>query len=827
MSSNVTIVVEIVDTNDEAPIFSESQYRVSVFEDTLNGSFILQVMARDDDTSEPNSLIRYQIQELDPGSGMDNLNIMVPFYINPTTGVVSLNGDLDFEMTQDIPFVVLATDLGSPPQTGSAEVIVFVNDTNDNSPMFIDAPYLITLPENTPTGTTALVISAFDADSGINGEITFSLLRASKFIVDTINSSAAAIILDESLDFENQTMFNFTLVATDNGSEQRSTEANIIVRLENVNDNPPEFDTAPYRFTVSESSQLNIQLTAFDLDGDSVTYILGPGFEEIFELNAISGVLISAEGFQFDFENQQQYSLVAYASDGVQNTSVMVIINITDENDNPPRFLQDEYTVTVLESIAVSSVVLQVNAIDEDTGTNAAITYNIVLGNIGNAFAVNPESGVIIVNSSLDFDQLPVEYNLTITAQNTAPPHHSDEAFVLITLTNVDDIAPMLSIDTTSVSVTENSDPVFIAPTLIISDADTQSAPISRCSITFDACPDRVGLDCVLDSNEHLILNESLLNGNLEFASFGPYPDNSSQILMINGNSSKEVYRGLLASLVYVNSAPEPRPGERDVQLQCFNGRFYSNILEIILDVRLIDEFCVEISSSITHVNYTEDMGNLDVGEIAAFVLTDPDRSPHNIVSRIQLTLQRLDGDYEYLSVTVPSGLDVADGTSSGSSPLTMESVDEAEPVTDTSYSLLISGEASIDTYTQVLRSLIYVNNRSEPSLGERYIIIMPIDDSLNCRSLQLRISVIPINDRPPELLFNTTQPLLYVEEFGAFDFAARVDLRIVDPDHNDLFPMERASILLDGVRDIGMENLSFDSSLRPSDILETYGKST
>lgn len=823
LSSSVTVIIEITDVNDNIPTFSESPYHISILESAVVGSFVFQITAQDDDISETNSMITYQIQSLDSGSAMDNLTLLVPFQIDPNSGVISLDGELDFEATQEITFTVVATDSGLPPQTGSVEVIVAVEDSNDNSPVFVDAPYSITVSEDEPVNITILVASAFDADSGSNGEITFSLSHTFQFSVASINHNTVTVILVSPLDYEIEPVINFTLTATDGGSEPQLAIEHVTVTVLNVNDNSPVFDSTLYQFSVPEGSRLEEQIAASDPDGDHITYTLGPEFESIFELNATSGVLRSVEGFQFDFESQQQYSGLAHAFDGMFNTSTTLVVDVIDENDNPPHFTRDIYTVSVPENTTTNTAVVIVAATDADSGSNAAITYNISSGNPAGVFSINPQTGVVSVANRLDFDLGPVSYNLTVVAQNTAPPYHSDQAYILITLTNIDDIAPVLTVNALLVDFIENSDPVHVAPTLAITDDDTQAAPITQCSVAFEACPDEAGPDCLLDAGEHLALNESLLTEGLEFTSFGPHPSNGSQHLVVSGNSLKQTYESILRSLLYVNLAPEPRPGKRVVIIQCFNGNFYSNELRIVVNVRLVDEFCVEISTTASYFNYTEGMGQLDIGELAAFDLVDFDHTPHNTVSGVRVTLERIDGDSEVLSVTTTSGLDFSESTGSGDLPFNMDVAGDAGIEF---YTLLMSGRANISSYMQVLRSLTYTNDHSEPSPGDRHLSITPLDDTLNCSSLQLLISVVPSNDNPPMLLLNTSQPLLYMEESGALDFAAQVDLQIMDTDHNDLFPMEGAIAVLDGVADAGMEQLNFSPHLLPSTVSMTGGRS-
>ena len=135
------------------------------------------------------------------------------------------------------------------------------------------------------------------------------------------------------------------------------------------------------------------------------------------------------------------------------------------------------------------------------------------------------------------------------------------------------------------------------------------------------------------------------------------------------------------------------------------------------------------------------------------------------------------------------------------------------------SLTLQITGPASIRIFTQVLQSLVYTNTHNEPSLGERRIVVTPVDGTLSCNSVNLTITVVPTNDNAPDLLLNVTNFVRYEEESGPVLFAVEAGLRIEDPDHNSVFGLEGANVTLEGVRDIGSEMVGYNGSLLPGSV--------
>ena len=815
LSSSVEVRITVQDLNDNPPIFDRGSYVSSVPENSPPNSNVLQVFANDTDISPSNSEITYQIemdsQESGIGSGgpitplTDNQD-SIPFEINPTTGVISTITSLDFETAPLYSFTVVAMDSGS--LASSANVTIDVTDINDNRPRFVvdgiivDSPlYQVELRENTTVSSTILTISASDADS--NTELQFSVNGSTFFQID---QTSGALFLAQSLDYDQETSHNFTVVVSDNGVPPLSSVAELVVSVTNVNDNPPVFVQDSYTFNVIENMQLSEQLVASDPDGDQVEYFISPGTG--FVVDSFTGQLTSAT--ELDFETQNEYSLVVGARDGVFESTVNVVITVLDANDLRPVFTEQSYSVAIRENTPMGTSFLQVEAQDGDTGSNADVVYSIESGNDNGTFSID-SSGNISVVRPLDFDlrTQPTAYLLTVAARNTEPPYFNSTATVSVTLIDENDLMPMLFLDQLNITFIENSDPLPIAAGIVVTDLDSDDHLILGCMVRLTR-PDVQCDSAVCD--EEITVNEALasqlgITVNSNFSG-------TEQVILMNGVLEEISYQSVLSTIMYINSVGEPEPGLRSVQIQCRDANFMSNNIPIMIDVELINEYCPEVRASTAVFTYVEESDVFQVGEAAQFIIDDLDRPPHDTLLGVTISLLDVaDVGFEFISIIDDQGLQVV--TSEGTEG-------SAALLDDSEIELRITGQASSEVYRQVLRSLVYVNNHSEPTLGERRIGIIPMDSVPDCNPLRITISVLPLNDNAPELTLTIRNTIRYEENTGLLAFAADSGLIVSDMDHDVV--IESATVVLNGALDGVEEMLGYNATLLPSTVNVTGG---
>ena len=174
--------------------------------------------------------------------------------VNPITGVLTLTSTLDYEQSSERKIEVY---IETKNEASSARVIVHVRDVNDCEPTFPESSYIDCVPESAPVGTTVLKLHASDGDSGLNGDIRYSL-DSEEFMIDAYTGVVTTAV---RLDFETKRVHSITVTAHDRGSPSRMGETQLLVNIVNINDNRPVFTSQEYSCTVWENAKPGSQLT--------------------------------------------------------------------------------------------------------------------------------------------------------------------------------------------------------------------------------------------------------------------------------------------------------------------------------------------------------------------------------------------------------------------------------------------------------------------------------------------------------------------------------------------------------------------------------------
>ena len=292
------------------------------------------------------------------------------FLIDYDTGVIIVARSLDREITSSYSVTVKAVDQGIPQLDSDPLVIeIEVLDVNDNTPAFLyPVPSDLNIPEDTLVATVVASFIATDNDTGINGEVFFTLIGSVLFEIDTITGEVrvAAALDRETMDF-----FQLTIIVSDRGTPSLTAQTLLDIQLTDVNDNSPVFDTSIVT-TVSiredtMTGQIVLHTSVSDIDtppNNFITFTLANS-------NPITGFTtfgVSQNGDLFvaindtDRELAPYYVLVIVASDSgvpVLTADLTVTITITDYNDNPPLFTQDTFSISISESTPVQNSIFR------------------------------------------------------------------------------------------------------------------------------------------------------------------------------------------------------------------------------------------------------------------------------------------------------------------------------------------------------------------------------------------------------------------------------------------------------------------------------------
>jgi protocadherin-16/23 len=166
LSAYTTVTIDLVDVNDNPPVFDNNRYDFRVNENGAPGSEVGTVIAKDADSGQ-NADIRYTFVASSPD-----------FNINSKSGKITTKNILDREVQELFSVTVVARDRGTPILSSSVDVRIVVNDINDNSPSFVrSGNYVVEVWENRPKGTTVIQVTAMDIDKGTNGKVSYYLRK--------------------------------------------------------------------------------------------------------------------------------------------------------------------------------------------------------------------------------------------------------------------------------------------------------------------------------------------------------------------------------------------------------------------------------------------------------------------------------------------------------------------------------------------------------------------------------------------------------------------------------------------------------------------------
>ncbi|XP_040325086.1 protocadherin gamma-B3-like, partial [Herpailurus yagouaroundi] len=243
-SCTTQIMVVVADANDNAPVFTQDIYRVSVPENLPVGSSVLRVMATDLDEGV-NAVITYTFINI--GRAVRQL-----FKLDSTTGELTTGGGLDFEERASYTIGVEAKDGGH--HTAHCKVQIDILDENDNTPEITLDSESKHILEDAELGTVVALIKTYDLDSGFNGEVFCQLKGKFPFKIVQDTKNTYKLVTDGALDREQTPEYNITITVTDRGRPALSSNRSVILNIADVNDNAPVFHQGSYVVHVAENN---------------------------------------------------------------------------------------------------------------------------------------------------------------------------------------------------------------------------------------------------------------------------------------------------------------------------------------------------------------------------------------------------------------------------------------------------------------------------------------------------------------------------------------------------------------------------------------------
>lgn len=430
LSSKTTLNIKIEDENDNAPIFETGPLFVLIPETAKAGSRIVQVKARDRDEQGPNSDIHYKIsastssghiaQSINTGNHNQFNNhqqqqqqqvVQAPalsevIRIDQTSGELFVVGQLQPSTTYNIS--VTATDSGG--LSAQTQVNVTVIDVNDHKPQFersaynfvvfegnyskgalklgtlratdddlsrnsqieylliTDPQYEASLPITNPAAQLASLLQSPKSNSQANNQQDSTIQQPAAFPI-SIDVHTGELFARGLIDREQRDAFIFKVMAIDMGEPPMNSTCEVVVKVKDINDEPPRFYTDPYLALVPENLEPGhkvTQIAAFDPDSGEngqVFYKLGEGHEGKFYIDGKDGTVWTLASLDYEQRNFYNITIIAYdrGSPSLHSTAKLWI-TVADMNDAVPNFAKAVYTLEVAENAKLGDTIFALNA---------------------------------------------------------------------------------------------------------------------------------------------------------------------------------------------------------------------------------------------------------------------------------------------------------------------------------------------------------------------------------------------------------------------------------------------------------------------------------
>ncbi|XP_023155048.2 cadherin-2-like [Amphiprion ocellaris] len=416
---------------------------------------------------DKNRMLRYSVTG--PGADQPPTGI---FIINPISGQLSVTKPLDREHISNFHLRAHAVDLNGNQVENPIDIVINVIDQNDNRPEFTHTIFNGSVPEGSKPGSFVMTVTAVDKDDPktANGMLRYKILsqnpQSPSSNMFTINNKTGDIItVAAGLDREKVTQYTLIIQATDmegNPTYGLSNTATTVIRITDVNDNPPEFTTDTFFGEVHEN-RVNVivaNLTVTDKDQPhtsawSAVYRIIAGdptgrFSIPTDPTTNEGLLTVVK--PVDFELTRSFMLTVEAENEVplargihppRQSTATVSVRILDINESP-EFSPNPKSIKLEEGLPAGSLLTTFTAQDPDRYMRQTIRYSKMY-DPANWLEIDPVNGRISTIAILDRESPYIKnnlYNVTFMASDTGIPPASGTGTLQMYLLDINDNAP-------------------------------------------------------------------------------------------------------------------------------------------------------------------------------------------------------------------------------------------------------------------------------------------------------------------------------------------------------------------------------------------------
>ncbi|XP_026214094.1 LOW QUALITY PROTEIN: cadherin-related tumor suppressor-like [Anabas testudineus] len=444
------VTIEVLDVNDNAPTFQNSNLEFEISESAALGSRFVLESAYDADVGG-NGLQNYVLTPNDNFVLKQHVNLDGSKYAE-----MVLQKALDREEQPHMSLKLSAVDGGNPQKSGTVNIDVHILDANDNAPVFNQSVYKAAVTENEVKGAYIVTVNASDVDSGLNGKVTYSFSKSKAGVTDLfdIDETTGRIYVAKTIDFEKDKKIEFRVEAKDQGGLTDSSKVEIEVI--DVNDNAPVITVMSFTSPISEDSPVGTTIGIInvkDLDSGEngqVRCAIDGNVPFKIKSNVRNYYAVMTDA-ALDRETLSECNITVIVSDAGSpslSTKKTFYLKVSDVNDNSPVFSQSSYSALIAENNYPGDSVLSVYAKDLDENHNARISYILEDCEIGGSpvsefVSVSAENGVIRAVRSFDYEQIK-QLVFTVKAQDGGSPPLTSNVTVKILIQDQNDNPPQV-----------------------------------------------------------------------------------------------------------------------------------------------------------------------------------------------------------------------------------------------------------------------------------------------------------------------------------------------------------------------------------------------
>ena len=449
------VKVFIQDMNDHQPEFPNKQVSIEFSEDVVPGTKISIPNAIDKDVSHMNSLISYSLRKLKE----EPFKLSISKKVDGTSDLrVTLEKRLDREVKNTYLIQIIAKDGGSPPKESILFVHITVADVNDNTPIFSQNVYNVSIKNNPSETSSIATLSATDLDSGKNGRVTYHFSTKTSDVAKShfkLNEQTGQIFLEKKFSLSNIQTHNLYIEAKDGGTVPLESLAMVLVNVINQQNNPPtihlKFLSASGKDSTSVSEDIEV--------GSSIAYVkvtdhdVGQNGEVNCDLHYDKFKLQSLDTKKYqvivkkalDRETEAKHEIIISCQDKgsppLQSKSKFSI-QVTDVNDVRPQFSMETFKFFIEENQKSRFSVGFINATDPDLGLGGKLTYSLLTNKKQKFLPFKiKDDGMISAIMSLDHEFQNI-YKFQVFVKDNGIPSLNNTVDVIVEVTDKNDNAP-------------------------------------------------------------------------------------------------------------------------------------------------------------------------------------------------------------------------------------------------------------------------------------------------------------------------------------------------------------------------------------------------